>query len=693
MRKILFQLFSSILLLGFFYAGSDKLDLNKYEHNVTIYRDIWGVPHIYGKTDADAAFGLAYAHAEDDFKTIQEVLIALRGKSASIYGKDAAPIDYLVGLLKVWETVDNNYETALSKEVKAVCDGYANGINRYIEKFPSKVEKEIYPVSGKDIIAGFVLRTPLMFEIDWYIRELMKDKKPNFTNYADRNSKYSMYGSNVIAVAPNRSEDNHTRIAINSHQPWEGPVTWYEAHIHSDDGWNISGGLFPGSPVVFKGYNNNLAWSHTVNDPDLVDIYELKINPDDEDQYLMDGEWFSFEKQTLPITVKLFGPIKWTFKRELLWSLHGPVLKTDHGTYAIRYSAMNLIGQVDQWYHMNKSKNLDEFKSAMEMMQIPMFNTMYADKVGNIFYVYNGLIPDRVSGYKWDDILPGDNKDLVWNSYYDFNDLPQILNPESGYLQNCNSSPYLANIGKDNPIKKLPDNSGIETFQTNRAMRANELFSLDNSITKDDFYSYKYDTYYSKNSAMQYALSNFLNDVKTDDPILIEGIELLTNWDLGNQSNNKAAALAQLTFKNLKFDINEYDYDYNAIFDNFIKSVKFLNENFGKIDIPLGDLLLLKRGDIELPLDGAPDVLRAIYSKLDDDRKIAIAGDCFFQMVEWDESGKVSAESIHQYGSATNNKKSLHYSDQAYLFSNMKMKPSFLELDSIKTYLKASYKP
>ena len=118
-----------------------------------------------------------------------------------------------------------------------------------------------------------------MFKLDWYITELMKDQRPNFLAYKESKTENSMYGSNVIAIGPSRSADKSTRIAINSHQPWEGPVTWYEAHLHSDEGWNASGGLFPGSPVILKGYNENISWSHTVNKPDLVDVYELTINP------------------------------------------------------------------------------------------------------------------------------------------------------------------------------------------------------------------------------------------------------------------------------------------------------------------------------------------------------------------------------------------------------------------------------
>ncbi len=682
-----------VLIISYFYiSNKNRIIQKEYSYDVTIYRDVWGVPHIYGQKDSDTAFGLAYAHAEDDFETIQDVLLAVRGTSASVKGKEAAPIDYLVGLLKVWDTVNQKYESDLPLEVRQICEAYADGINLYIEKYPDKAFQELYPVKGQDIVAGFVFRTPLMFDLDWYIKELMKDTKPEFYDYTHTNTEYSMYGSNVFALNKNRTDDGHTRIAINSHQPWTGPVTWYEAHLHSEEGWNVSGGLFPGSPVIFKGYNKNLAWSHTVNSPDLVDIYELTINPDNENQYLLDGNWIDFKQEILPIKVKLWGPIKWTFKRELLWSKHGPVIKASHGTYAIRYSGRGLIGQLEQWYKMNKSSNLSEFKESMAMMQIPMFNTVYADKLSNLFYIYNGLIPKRVEGFKWDGIVPGDRKDLIWDSYYNFEELPQTTNPESGYLQNCNSTPYLATVGGDNPIKTLPNNAGIEEFQTNRAYRANELYGEDQSITKQEFYNYKYDTYYSQNSVMKYALDRFLNDIQTDDTKLLEGIKLLRKWDLNNNKENKAAALALLTFK-ITYNIKDFNYDYERIMTQFKESVDFLMAEFGQINISLGDLQVLKRGEVMLPLDGGPDILRAVYSRMVDNRRVARHGDCFFQMVDWDQNGKLSVESIHQFGSATLDKSSKHYSDQAYLFSNKEMKPSFIELDSIKKYLKISYKP
>lgn len=682
---------TAILLSFIFLSGfSNSYQTKDYNYDVEIHRDTWGVPHIYGQSDKDAAFGLAYAHCEDDYETIEEVILALRGEFASVKGYKYAPIDYLVGLLKVWDNVNSKYDEEISDEVKLICDAYADGVNRYIEK--NNIKSNIYPARGKDVVAGFYFRTPLMFEFDWHLKELMKDDKPSFDKYASRTSTFSMYGSNTIAVSPERSADNYTRITTNSHQPWEGPVTWYEAHINSKEGWNMSGGLFPGSPLIFKGYNDSLSWSHTVNNPDLVDIFELSINPDNENQYMLDGNWIDLEVKKHPIKIKLLGPFKWTFYRDLYWSVHGPVVKTSHGVYALRYSAFDRIGQIEQWFRMNKSSNVKEFKKAMQMMEIPMFNTLYADYMGNIYYIYNALIPKRKNGYEWSKIVPGDDSSLIWDNYYDFSEIPQSLNPKSGYLQNCNSTPYMATVGQGNPKKVLPDETGIEIFQTNRAFRANELYGQDTSITREEFYQYKYDAYYSKESVMNYALKRFLSEVDRNQDEYIEGIKILENWNLNNDMKNKGAALALLTFE-LTYDIADFKYDYDKIYKKFKESVDFLKSNYGKLDIELGELQIIKRGNKVLPLSGAPDVLRAIYTKSVDDKEVAIAGDCFFQIIEWDEYGVVNAKSIHQYGSATKDSNSPHYSDQSDLFSKHKMKDSFIRFNDLKENIKKSYTP
>ena len=679
------------------FNQSIKIDAYN-DYDVNIYRDTWGVPHIFGEKDKDTAYGLAYAHAEDDFKTIQDILLGLRGKLATVYGKDGAPNDFMVQLLRIWEVVENHYEYDLAEDVRSICESYADGLNHYAFLHPNEVVRGLFPVSGKDIVAGFVHRTPLMFGLDRVLGKLASSEKPDFAfdNKTIKSGPFdqTLLGSNVVAVAPSRSADGYTRIAINSHQPWTGPVAWYEAHLHSEEGWNMNGGLFPGSPVIFVGHNENIGWSHTVNSPDLIDVYELEIHPEDKNRYFIHGRWEELEVREALITVKLWGPFKWTIKRETLWSVQGPVIRNPHGTYAVRFSGYGEIRQVEQWFRMNKSRNLEDFGEAMSMLALPMFNTLYADKNGNLYYVYNALLPIRGSGnYDWGGIIPGNTAYSMWRGYLPFDELPQVVNPKSGFLQNCNSTPFLATNGNDNADKSFyPQNFGIELFQTNRALRAHETFGSDQSITREEFYQYKFDTKYSRKSVMAVNLKKFLTEAYSKDPDINKALKLLREWDLDTDSTSTATHLAIRSISP-QFNPAQYEYDPEKIMHRLKKEVSWLKENFGRLDVKWGDIQRLQRGKTDLSLSGGPDILRAVYSREKNDKYVGIAGDCFYEIVEWDLDGNVSAKSIHQFGAATQDTNSIHYDDQAQLFARHQMKPVWMKLEDIKLNLERSYRP
>jgi penicillin amidase/acyl-homoserine-lactone acylase len=394
------------------------------------------------------------------------------------------------------------------------------------------------------------------------------------------------------------------------------------------------------------------------------------------------------------ITVKLWGPFKWTIKRETLWSVQGPVIRNPHGTYAVRFSGYGEIRQVEQWFRMNKSRNLEDFGEAMSMLALPMFNTIYADKNGNLYYVYNALLPIRGSGnYDWKGIVPGNTAYTMWREYFPFDELPQVVNPESGFLQNCNSTPFLATNGNDNPDKSFyPQNLGIELFQTNRALRVHETFGSDKSITREEFYQYKFDTKYSRQSVMAVNLKKFLTEASSKDPDINKALELLRNWDLDTDSSSTATHLAIRAIRP-QFNPAKYEYDAEKIMDRLKKAVSWLNENFGRLDVKWGDIQRLQRGKTDLSLSGGPDILRAVYSKEKDDKYVGIAGDCFYEIVEWDSDGNVSAKSIHQFGTATQDTSSIHYDDQAQLFARHQMKPVWMKLEDIKLNLERSYRP
>jgi len=670
------------------------------KYDVRILRDTWGVPHIFGKTDADTAFGLSYAHAEDDFDTIQDSLLAARGKLASVYGRKSAPIDYFVHLLRIWDDVNEKYDTDLSPDVRAICEAAADGVNYYASLHPQEVKRGVLPFTGKDVVAGFVQKAPLFYGLDEVIKEVMKpERKRKVSEKITSNALLSLplydvpVGSNTFAVASGRSADGKTRLAINSHQPWDGPVAWYEAHLHSEEGWDMVGGVFPGSPIVLHGHNRNLGWAHTVNSPDLIDVYVLEINPENPDQYKFDGEWRDLEVRTAPIKVKLLGPISWTFKREVLWSIYGPVIRRPHGTYAIRYAGMGNIRQIEQWYRMNKARNFSEWQAAMRIRAISSFNCGYADHEGNIYYVYNALLPIRAEGYDWQQYLPGNTSETLWTEYMPFDKLPQVKNPVSGFVQNCNSSPYQTTTGSDNPRPEdFSPTLGIETHMTNRSLRALELFGADESITEEEFYRYKYDMAYSKNSDIAKLVDTILASPPSDDPVVQEAVEVLRKWDLRTNPENPNTAIGVLTIQPVLM-AEFFGREPPDLWKTFVDIAHNLKKAHGRIDVPWSDVNRLRRGKLDIGLGGGPDILHAVYGgKLKNGTVTGRAGDCYFLIATWDEKG-VSSRSIHQYGSATLDEKSPHYADQAPLFAARRMKPVWLDEDDIRAHLEREYRP
>ena len=702
-----------------FVVNLDELEAVNDNYDVVIRRDSFGVPHIFGQTDADAAYGLGYAHAEDDFLTIQQAFVAARGKLGVAYGIDAAPNDYMVQLLRVWDVVDAKYDT-VPPDIQAIMQGYADGLNYYAALHEEEVLlPELFPLSGRDVAAGFIHRVPLFFGLDGALGELFAETRQNVisqkevrdwrleTNLQSPVSNLPLtvkYGSNVIAVGPERSANGETFLAVNSHQPWEGIVAWYEAHMVSEEGWNMVGGLLPGSPTITHGHNAHLGWAFTVNSPDLIDIFVLEMNPDNPDQYLFDGEWRNLEVGEAPITVTLFGRFRWTVKREVLWSVYGPTVRQDHGVYAIRYAGIGEIGHVEQFVRMNKATNLAEWQAAMREGPLPMFNTGYADAEGNIFYVYNGRIPIRAEGFNWQQYLPGNTSETLWTDYLPFDELPQVLNPPSSFVQNANSSPYRTTLGAGNPDEaNFSPTLGINDTMSNRSLRALALYGGDESITEAEFMAYKYDMAYAPEADVMRAIGMILAESPPSDPNERAAFELLASWDGQTNPESTGAAVAILTLHYLlaaedsNISVSNMTggvFTAVSVQNSFRQAVAHLVEHFGMVEVPWQEVNRLVRGEVDLGLGGAPDVLHAVYGELGEDGRFhGIAGDSYILLVTWQPDGTVSSQSIHQYGSATLDESSPHYADQAPIFVQRELSPVWFTEDAILSHLEQEYEP
>ena len=655
------------------------------QYDVHIRRDSWGVPHVLGKTDADVAFGLGFAHSEDDFATIQDVALASRGQLAASTGLKGATTDYLVHLFRVWENIDARYAKDLPPDLRRVIEAYADGVNYYAALHPEKRKDGLLPLTGKDVAAGFVFKTPFFYGLDSLLRKLNTDTggKP-----------LPEIGSNGLAVGPHRSADGATRLLVNSHQPYEGPVSWYEVVLQSGEGWHVAGGIFPGTPFMLHGHNEHLGWANTVNSPDLADVYRLTINPANDNQYLLDGKWRDFEKSDAAIRVKLLGPLYWTFHRDVLWSAQGPVFKTDHGVFAVRYAGINEIRQVLQYYRLNKARDLDEWKAAMRLQALPSINYIYADEHGTIGYVYNAQFPVRKEGIDWHGFIPGDRSDLIWHAYVPFDKIPQIWNPKSDFVFNSNNTPFQATAPEDDlKPADFPKTLGIQTNMTNRAMRALETFGADPSITADAFRRYKFDLTYSVHADVMRMIAEILAVKPGDDADLKEAQRILKAWDRRTDIHDRGTALAVLMGVRAAPQEPGGPWKEKPI-DALKEAMTLLKTHFGRLDPEWGQVNRFRRGTLDLPIDGGPDIYRAVYGKQQDDGTLtAVDGDTFIMFVTWDRNGKLSSQSIHQYGSATLDSASPHYADQTPLFVKMQMKPVWFTEAELKGHIARDYRP
>lgn len=706
------------------FVADDYLYLGDL-YDVTIRRDVRGVPHVLGESNNDAAFGFGYAQGEDNWQLIEDAMPVYRGNSGLFVGQDGAATDFLVHWLGLWETLEQNYRWDLSPQMRAYVEAYADGLNFYAATHPEIVDTRVLPITGQDVVAGFMVRHLLFYGFQNTVQELLEDERrrtistvirprgpktlelPQSEPLIDEPDVLKQpppeimmmgvpVGSNAFAIAPKVSDEAMTRIAINSHQPTTGPVAWYEAHIKSAEGLNVMGGVFPGSPVIHVGFTESLAWAATVNSPDLVDVYVLEINPDNDNQYRLDGQWRDFEVKEIELKLRLWGFVPWTVTREGLRSVHGPVLRTDHGTYAVRYAGMGELRQVEQWYRMNLAKDFLDWKEAMRMMSFASFNFVYADKQGNIMYLHNSLTPKRDVRYDWSLYLPGDDSTLIWKEHLGFSQLPQVVNPDSGFVLSANQTPFNVTAGDDNPKESaFTPEHGFQQDMTNRAQRGLELFQqYGPTISAEEFSAIKHDKFYSPNTYYIAYIQTVL-DQELADPLLVKAQRVLGQWDLGTGLTNRGAALGTCFLREAVEAKDLAAEDSDALVAMLKTCAQNLQQAFAQLDPEWGLVNRHVRGEVNLPIAGGPDILRAVYgSGLEEDGFLTnVAGDGLYYLVAWDADGQLSVQGVHQYGSATLDEASPHFADQAADFVNEVLHPPLFEEAALQENLLRAYRP
>ena len=677
MRTILFYITLCHIIVLQAQINPEKID---------IIRDAYGVPHIFAATDAEVAYGLAWAHATDDFKTIQQSYLAGNNILAKHLGNKGIPADFITQFIGSESLVNKDYEDRISEEYKHVIAGYAAGLNSFAAKHPEQVlVDDFFPIGPKEMLRYAQLQLFISSKGDAAV-SLILDNKVRF-----QPESASPIGSNTFAFNSAKTTDGATYLAINTHQPLDGPVSWYEAHLCSEEGTNILGALFAGSPNILIGANENLAWTHTVNQPDKTDIFALEMHPKEKLKYRVDEEYFDLETFKAALTVRILGiPIK--IKKKFFKSIYGPTLKNKSGYYAVKTPALYEIRGLEQWWRMNKAQNFSEFYKILKMKALPGYNIGYADKNDTIFYISNGLIPKRTPGYDWANVVPGNTKKTLWTSTYNIEELPQVIQPKSGYFYNANHTPFRSSASSDNPNQKeFAVEMGFETYDNNRSIRLKELIDRHERLDYKTFKTIKYDNRYPTPYHFSWMDINHLDGLDSEKyPDIQNLLEKLQGWDRKADASSYGAGAFAIFYQQLRpywASLKPPKVFPPSLLIRALRDTKdYMIKHFKTENVALGDFQKLVRGKKELPVFGLPDVITAMATAPHEDGKVkVVSGESYIELVKYSPEG-VSIESIISYGSS-DHPDSNHYNDQMELYTQFKTKK--MTLNKAEIYKKA----
>ena len=689
------RLFFLSLFIGILQLASAQNTNNPIirTDKITIARDTYGVPHIFAPTDPEVAYGLAWAHAEDDFTTIQTLMLTGKGKLATYLGKKGAPIDYVVGLLNTKATVMLQIDQ-LDPAFLQLVRGYLLGLEAYAKAHPKDIlNKHVFPISIEEYLSASVFSVAVFCGVDKALPKILNGTIPALPGFTGE-------GSNSIAVHSSKSASGENMLLINAHQPIEGATAFYEAQLQSEEGWNILGGLFPGAPLIFHGVTPNLAWAHTVNLQDKIDVYQLQTDKLHPGQYKVDVEWLKLEKRKIKLSIK---GIPFPIYKTAYTSIYGPTAATPSGEYfSMRLPSLMDIGALQQWYAMNKAQNFTQFKADLTQNHLAMFNIVYADKRDTIFYISNGKMPYRNTdtNYHWNATLPGNTSATLWTKFKPLSELPQYLNPKSGYLYNTNHSPFLATAENENlNPTKFDAYDGYELVHNNRSRRAKDLIDQLDKFSYADLKRIKFDRQLPTTILYPYGFTSdtlFMLD-ENKYPQLAPLIVSLKKWDHRAIAESNGALIYNLAYyyipKIMADHKNENLTTAEAV-ATFEYIYQFLIKNYQRLDVTLGEMQRLVRGDENWPQSGMPDVLAAVQtSPFGKAQRKMNSGDAYIGFVRFPRDGSLPLiETVNTFG-ASSVKGSPHYADQRAMYQAQEVKKMTLDKEEVLRKAERSYHP
>jgi len=657
-----------------------------------IRRDTYGVPHILAETEQAAAFAHGYATAEDHFALLARLFLRSRAQQASVFGESYVQEDLYMHRLGIHEVAEARFPS-LPPLIRGILEGYAAGYNLYLSRHRDRAPKWATHISGVDVLAN----CRAIFLVDFFVinNNLWQKERPPVRGI----------GSNMWVIGKGRSASGKGILLANPHLPWKGPLIFQEVQITVPGKINVSGATLVGFPVVGIGFNDFLGWSHTINQRTPDTVYQLTLDPSDHSHYLYEGQSLSFGARSITIRVKRQSGLT-TIHKTLLTSHYGPVFRlSGDKALALKSADLEDVDFLTQWNLMGKARSLQDFRAALNLQALPLFNIGYADRDGQIFYLFNGRIPQRPVGYNWDESVPGNTSATEWYALLPVAELPQLLNPQTGYIQNCNDPPWFVNLHEH------PDPAIFSEGITKDTLGMRGEFSLQlleriKEWDLDKVKRYKFDEHVIVAPRVKPQLIALIRNGPADEQMLSVA-ELLQQWDDRASVENRAALLFVRWWENYsrqakpRFQIPWSPDDPlgtprglgdpKAAMATLNDTINQLQSKYGTVSPTWGEICRFRRGPVDLAIGGAPGCFRTIgYHSDPDGKAVAEFGDSYTLAVEF--TTPPTAYSVLAY-SESSDPASPHFTDQAKLFTKGDYKRAWFTEEDILANLERSYHP
>jgi acyl-homoserine lactone acylase PvdQ len=687
---------------------------------VTILRDRYGVPHVDGQDDEAVLFGFAVAQAEDNFWQVEDNFLLSLGRYSEAHGATGFHSDLLNRAFEVVSHSRSHF-SRLEPRLQRLCTAFTAGLNYYLATHPAVRPRLIDRFEPWHVLAwGRHMTLELCFRYTRLHHSYLPRSYPRV---------WSAAGSNGWAIGPRRTAAGHALLLSNPHLPCFGFGQLYEAHLRSGQGWSFTGASMFGSPVLNLGHNEYLGWTLTTNEPDVADLWRLTFDDPHRplayrfgDGYRLAQEW----TETIPVRTATGLAQRRVSLRK---SHYGPIVAREDETHFLAAAIAGFYEALpmDQTLALMRARNLPEFRQGLARQQFTIMNVLYADRDGNILFLYNGLIPRRDPQFDWSRPVDGGDPRTAWRGLHALNELPEVLNPPAAYVQNCNSSPFTTTTA-GNPLPERFPRYMIEDRDDDkrRAKRSRQILDAAYSLTFEQLAELAFDTtvYWAQVELPRYRQR--LEELRGSQPDLARRaapyFDHLLAWDCRVTPESTAATLCAAWYDRLygveypgETLLPQFAQHPELEFEALILAASALRAMHGNWQVPWGqvfraqrqsrvvDLLSFPFDDAQpsLPSLGVPGPLGAVLTCYYSpslkvpfwrtlERRYALVGTTYLGVYEF--GPRVRGATLVHFG-ASGDRNSPHYFDQAELLAAGRLKPELFHWEDVLAGAVETYHP